>query len=274
MKPKLLLAPAVLLSLTLAGCTNGLQVSSNSPPAPDAAVSQQGNTATENVAAQAEEGQDVGNSRPVVSYDGLMVRRRVVIAVDSEMDADLAGLRTKLETAAAPQGMALADISPDVLEPAVLEHLMPELIVALPAAATLDDGRAVVIEASGADTETLGVRGFHVLQTLVHDLRFTIATTNPGPLAAAIDREGILSDALGNYRTTTANGKLSFSYTGPLLGDDIVESVRDGIARQSHSAASTVVVEPESADGTGVNMATEPPWKPKTLEEGHGLAHG
>ena len=120
MKAKLLLAPAILLSLALAGCT-GTEVSPNSPPAQDAAVAPQGNSTADTVGAQAEEGLDVGNSRPVVSYDGLMVRRRVVIAVNSEMDADLAGLRTKLETAAAPQGMALADISPDVLEPAVLE---------------------------------------------------------------------------------------------------------------------------------------------------------
>jgi hypothetical protein len=273
MKAKLLLAPAVLLSVALAGCT-GTEVSPNSPPAQDAAVAPQGNSTADTVGAQAEEGLDVGNSRPVVSYDGLMVRRRVVIAVNSEMDADLSGLRTKLEAAAAPRGLALADISPDVLEPAVLDEVIPELIVALPAAATLEDGRALVAQASGEDTVKLGAEGFHVLQTLVHDVRFTIPADDPAALAAAVEREGILSDALGNYRTTAANGKLSVSYTGPLLADNIVESVRDGIARPAHTMASAVVVEPESTDGTGVDMATEPPWTSEATPEAHTTAHG
>ena len=261
MNVKFLLPLAVVLSVALGGCT-GQPVSSTLPATPSAA------------APQAEEGQDVGNSRPTVGYDGLMVRRRVVVAVHSAMDADLAGLRMKLESAAEQQGLTLADMSPDVLEPAILEHVMPEVLVALPASATLDDGRSLVTQVSGPDTERLGAEHFHVLQALIHDLRFSIPTPDPGALALAVDREGILADALGNYRTTAVNGGLDISYTGPLLGDEVVESVRSGIARQAHAAASAVTVEPASTDGAGVDMASEPPWQPETTQEAHSSSHG
>lgn len=273
MKAKVLLTTTALLSLALAGCT-GADVSPGSPPAQDAVVAPPDANTAGTVGASAEEGLDVGNSRPVVSYDGLMVRRRVVIAVNSEIDADLAGLRAKLEAAAAPRGLALTDISPDVLEPAVLDEVMPELIVALPAAATLKDGRAVAGQAAGEDTVRLGAEGFHVLQTLVHDLCFTIPADDPAALAAAVETEGILSDALGNYGVTADDGKLSVSYTGPLLADNVVESVREGLARPAHTTASAVTVEPESTDGTGVDMETEPPWAPEAQRQAHATAHG
>ncbi|MDQ1053831.1 MULTISPECIES: hypothetical protein [Micrococcaceae] len=273
MRARVLLAPAVLLSLALAGCT-GADVGPGSPPAQDAVAAPPDANTAGTVGASAEEGLDVGNSRPVVSYDGLMVRRRVVIAVNSEIDADLAGLRAKLEAAAAPRGLALTDISPDVLEPAVLDEVMPELIVALPAAATLEDGRAVAGQAAGEDTVKLGAEGFHVLQTLVHDLCFTIPADDPAALAAAVETEGILSDALGSYGVTADDGKLSVSYTGPLLADNIVESVREGLARPAHTTASAVTVEPESMDGTGVDMETEPPWTAEAQRGAHTTAHG
>ncbi len=63
-----------------------------------------------------------------------------------------------------------------------------------------------------------GPKHFHVLQVLVHDLRFSIDTANPAALSAAVDREGILSDALGNYDTNVGNGVLSIDYTGPAAG--------------------------------------------------------
>lgn len=275
----LLIGPAVLLSLSLGGCTGGAAVTPPATPAPTAASAASGGspahgTADAQVPAQPEEGQDLGNGRPIVSYDGLMVRRRVVIAAHSNLTADLPGIRRSLDAAAATRGTVLTGISATVLEPAVLQHLMPELIVALPPTATLNDGHAVVKKATTEGAEKLGAEHFHVLQALVHDLRFSIDTPNPTALSAAVDREGILSDALGNYDTTVGDGVLSIDYTGPLLDDEIVESVRNGIARQAHTASSAVEVKPRTATGTGVDMAIEPPWDPEVSEEENTHAHG
>ena len=271
---------SVVLVGSLAGCTGTAEPaeppSSHASPseAASAAAGSGGAASGDAVLAQAEEGQDLGNGRPEVSYDGLMVRRRVVIAVHSEPDAELEGVRAKLDAAAAEDNIALETISPTVLEPATLQHVMPELIVALPASATLDDARAVVNLTAGEATQKLGAEHFHVLPVLVHDLKFTIETPTPEALSAAVDREGILSDDLGNYRTSAGSRQLTFSYTGPLLGDAIVESVRAGIARQAHVATSAVAVGPRSTTGTGVDMANEPPWDPEVLEEASGHAHG
>lgn len=265
MNRSLLIAAAVLLAFSLAGCTGGVQASPAANPAPIPPSSSAANAA-DRVLAQAEEGQDLGNGRPTVSYDGLMVRRRVVIAVHTALDADAAGIRKRLGAAAAARGMALSAISPDVLEPAVLQQMVPEVIVALPSTATPDDGRSIVRAVTGEDTGKLGVKDFYVLPVLVHDLRFSAATTDPAGVSARVDREGIVSDALGNYSTVARKGRLSISYTGPLLGDEIVESVRDGISRQAQISAGEVTVGPRSPAGTGVDMAAEPPWDPEQLE--------
>ena len=279
----LVIAPALLLCLSLGGCTGGAAVTPSSAPAQTAAsaAASGGSPASGTVSgtadaalAQAKEGQDLGNDRPAVSYDGLMVRRRVVIAVRSSLAADLSGIRKALDDAAGTRGTVLAGISPSVLEPALLQQLMPELVVALPPTGTRDDGLAVVKQAEDEGAEKLGAEHFHVLQTLVHDLRFSIRTTNPAALSAAVDREGILSDALGIYDTTARGGVLNIDYTGPLLGDEIVESVRAGIARQAHTAPSAVEVKPRAETGTGVDMAAEPPWEPVVPEEMPDHAHG
>jgi hypothetical protein len=268
----LLIAPAVLLAFSLAGCTGGGQASPVENPAPSPPASTAANAAAnaagtaDRVLAQAEEGQDLGNGRPTVSYDGLMVRRRVVIAVHTALDADIAGIRQRLDAAAAARGTALSAISPDVLEPAVLQQMVPEVIVALPSTATPDDGRTIVRAVTGEDTGKLGVKNFYVLPVLVHDLRFSVATADPAAVSARVDREGIVSDALGNYRTVARDGQLTISYTGPLLGDETVESVREGISRQSHIPAADVAVGPRSTTGTGVDMAAEPPWDAEQLD--------
>lgn len=275
-----LVASLVLLAVALAGCTgigDSAAPASAGPSASAASAAAGGPAGGDAVLSQAEEGQDLGNGRPEVSYDGLMVRRRVVIAVHADTNADLEAVREKLDAAAGDRKMALEPIAPTVLEPAVLQHVTPEVIVALPAAATLDDGRDLVDRAvrerAEEGTQALAAEHFHVLPVLVHDLAFTIATPTPAALSAAVDREGILSDALGNYGTTVDGGKVAFGYTGPLLGDGTVESVRDGIARQAHVATSAVAVGPRSLTGTGVDMATEAPWDPEVVEEKPGHAH-
>jgi hypothetical protein len=272
------IASVVLLAALLAGCTGGGPDFPAQPSgAGDAAASAPPGSG-DAALAQVTQGQDLGNGRPDVSYDGLMVRRRVVIAVHSDINAELQDVRAKLDAAAAARNMILDAISPTVLAPAVLQHVMPELIVALPASATPDDARVLVDRAVGEGaaegTETMAAEHFHVLPVLVHDLRFSVGTTSPAALSAAVHKEGILSDALGNYGTTVGSGQVTFSYTGPLLGDGTVESVRAGIARQAHVAASAVAVGPRSPAGTGVDMAAEPPWDPEVVEEKPGHAHG
>ena len=114
--------------------------------------------------------------------------------------------------------------------------MVPEVIVALPATATSDDGRTIVKGSHRRGHRQTGRRRTSiVLPVLVHDLRFSVATANPAAVSAAVDREGIVSDALGNYDTVAQGGQLSISYTGPLLGDETVESVREGIGRQAHT---------------------------------------
>lgn len=260
-----LAAPAVLLALILAGC-------SGTPTGPagqhsETPVEVTGTEAVGSTGHSIEEGQDLGNGRPVVNYDGLMVRRRVVIAVHTGTEADLEGIRTELDTAAAAQGIALDPIPPTVLEPAVLQHVMPELLVLLPPAATLDTAQAIADQAAAEGKTAGGAEHFHVLNVLVHDLQFAISTAAPAETAAEVDREGILSDYLGNYETASAGGRLTFSYTGPLLSDDSVENVRNAIARPVHTTARDITVEPRSTTGTGVDMDKEPAWEPEVLEE-------
>lgn len=243
-------APAVLLALALAACTG-------SPAGPA------GTTPTASpVGHSVEEGQDVGNGRPVVSHDGLMVRRRIVIAVHSRIDADLDGVRRELGEAATVQGVVLGAISPDVLDPEVLEESVPSLIVALPPPATLETALAVTDGAINGGTAELGAERLHVFQVLVHDLTFTAAAADPLTVSEAVDREGILSDYLGNYETATGDGQLSFSYTGPLIADEAVEAVRSAIARQAQTEAQDISVGPRSTAGIGVDLDQEPSWGP------------
>lgn len=267
--------PCVVLALALAGCTGGVQTGPAATAAPAAQASNAAAAGTpDRVLAQAEEGQDLGNGRPVVSYDGLMVRRRVVIAVHAGPGADTAAIRKRLGAAAGAQQVSLSAVSPDVLEPDVLQQMVPAVTLALPGTATADDGRTIVKAATEEDTGNLGVQDFYVLPVLMHDLRFSVAAADPAAVSAAVDREGIASDALGNYDTTTRNGRLIISYTGPLLGDETVESVREGISRQAHVPAADVTVTPRSATGTGVDMDTEPPWDPEQLIPAPDHAHG
>lgn len=271
------LLPAVLLAaLPLAACTGTSGAVRSSEPAAALSAGAMPDLPSPAKAApvHVKEGQDLGNGRPEVSYDGLMVRRRVVIAAHSDINADLRALNEKLSAAAAARNIAVDAIPATVLQPAVLQHVMPELIVALPASASLEDGQAVVDQAVRKQTDARAPEHFHVLPVLVHDLKFTITTANPAELSAAVNREGILSDALGNYDTAVDSDQVTFSYTGPLLADATVENVRSGIARQAHKAAAAVVVGPRSVAGTGVDMDTEPQWDPEVTEEKPGHSHG
>ena len=242
-------ASAVLLALALAGAGVGPAVADTDqrPRAVSAAHFESD-----------ERGEDVGNNRPTVSYDGLMVRRRVVLGVHPVPEADFVQLRNALEMAATRAGLTLADISPNVLGPIVLDHLVPEMTMVLPPSVSFSDAERLIDPASYPDGSIPGVDHIHVESVLVHDLRFTIRSSDPAAATDAIAREGILSDALGTYDTAHGNGELVITYTGPLLSDELVASVRVGVARGARAEPGAVTVSARSAVGVGVDMATEP----------------
>ena len=239
----------MLLAFTLSGCTVPSAATTGAPTSKSTSQQSGG-------LAVAEAGSDVGNNRPHVTYDGLMVRRRVVIAIRPTAGADLASLSNELDIAAARRHTSLSTISVSVLDPALLERLSPQLAVALPAEETLDDARKLIDPTPA--TRFPEVAQWEVAPVLVHDLRFTAHSANPARLAGDIAREGILSDALGNYATTLGRNELVITYTGPLLSDDLVTSVRGGIARRAGLETAGVTVSPRSDTGVGVDMAKEP----------------
>jgi hypothetical protein len=211
-------------------------------------------------------GFDVGDDRPHVTYDGLMVRRRVVIAIYPIAGANLVSLRKEMDSAATRLHTTLSSISPDVLDAALLENSAPEMTVSLPYGQTLGDATRLMDPASSQGRTFPEVEGYNVVSVLVHDLRFTVSSARPAVLAEAIAREGILSDALGNYTTTVGSHELDITYTGPLLSDELVASVRDGIARPAHLQPTAVTISPRSTTGVGVDMAKEPEPAPAVIE--------
>jgi hypothetical protein len=240
--------PVVLLAFTLTGCTSGVAATtSTSPPSGVVAVDGDGS-----------DGADLGNDRPHVTNDGLMVRRRVVIAIHPTAGANLASLRKELDTAATGSDTSLSSISQSVLPPTLLAPDTPETTLVLPSGKSLADARKLVDTATSKGRRPSDVAALNIASVLVHDLRFTVSSARPADLAAAIAREGILSDALGNYNTTLGRDKLAITYTGPLLSDGLVESVRRGIARRAHIQPAAVTISPRSTTGVGVDMAKEP----------------
>jgi hypothetical protein len=252
----------VAVPISAFGLSGGAAAAKPSAPAPATAVTAQADS-------------DVGNDRPQVSYDGLMVRRRVVLAIHSTPSADLASLRKQLDLAAKRQRTTLSTISASTLDPADLARLAPDLVVALPSGSTRADA-GQLMSASLVDDSRIAddVQEVDALRVLVHDLRFTVTTAHPAVLAKAIAREGILSDALGNYAATLGPHQLRIGYTGPLLGDHLVQSVRIGIARPAHTAPGAVTVSPRWKTGTGVDMSKEPAPAPAVIHASSGHDHG
>jgi len=180
-----------------------------------------------------------------------------------------------LALAAARRRLTLSTMSVTVLDPVVLERLAPDLVVALPAGTSRADAQKL-IDLAFADGPSLTkeAQSYDVVPVLVHDLRFTVGAIRPVALARAITREGILADALGNYTTTPASHTLHITYTGPLLSDHLVQSVRTGIARPAHVATEAVTVSPRSTTGIGVDMSIEPAPAPAAITTSSGHRHG
>jgi hypothetical protein len=258
--------PVVLLAFVLPGCTTvgGATTSTSRAAAsrPSAVV------------AAADGGSDLGNDRPLVTNDGLMVRRRVAIAIHSTPGANLASLRKELDTAATRSHTSLSSSAPGVLPPALLEPDSPAMTLVLPPGESLAAARKLLDPATSTGRRLPAVARYDVASVLVHDLRFTVSSAKPADLAAAIAREGILSDALGNYTSTLGRQQVDFTYTGPLLSDELVESVRAGIARRASTQPAAVTISPRSTTGVGVDMAKEPAPTPAVTEAPTAHNHG
>ncbi|TFC24764.1 hypothetical protein E3O25_16705 [Cryobacterium sp. TMT1-3] len=246
-----LLSAGLLGCALLSGCTAGASAPTAATPASVSPV------ASEDSAG------DIGNGRPTVSYDGLLVQRRVVLAVQTAADADAPAMRFELEERAHDAGVSLTDISPDVLPAGVLEQAVPQLTLLLPANVSEGQARALIEEmVSNSPAQ------YYVLTVLVHDLIFEVPSTDSPTLAEAIAREGILSDALGNYDTTLGANTLDVAYLGTLLGDEVVDSVRSAIARPAGITPKRVSVRAGTPGGPGVDVAAEPIPKPVVLADG------
>jgi hypothetical protein len=199
-------------------------------------------------------GGELGNGRPAVSHDGLMVRRCTAVAVYPAVPGGGGPVRRALRAAASRAGLTLVDLPPDVLSPRTLRRQVPEVVDCLPPAATPGDATRLL-------SRPLAGAGRHLVETvLVHDLAFTVrpAGRSPAAVTAALDREGILADSLGRYRVRTVGPELRILYTGLLLGDDEVGTVRAAIARPAGTDPAAVAVGPRSTAGTGVRLADEP----------------
>jgi hypothetical protein len=246
------LALALVFLAALTGCTTGALGDSTPPPT-----------------VPAESGADAGNGRPEVNYDGLMVRRRAVLAVLPDAGADLTELRQELDAAATRHGTTLMEIPPDVLDGALLERAVPDLTTVLPPGKTEQEAAQLLDSQLAREPAFPGKEYFEVAAVLVHDLRFIVESQNPAELAEVIDLEGILADSLGNYESVPVGGQLQISYTGPLLSDDLVHSVQRGVARAANTSESEVRVSARSSTGAGVDMAKEPA-PPPVVEENSG----
>jgi hypothetical protein len=201
-------------------------------------------------------GSAVGNARPLVTYDGLMVRRCQAVAVYPAVRGSAATLRSALHAVAKAAGSPLRDLPADVLSAATLEVAVPDVVACLPAGqGAADAERLLAVALPGADHQAAE-------PVLVHDLAFSVhpRSSNVGVLSDALDREGVLADALGSYELAGSGptGDLVVGYTGPLLSDGEIELLREAIARPAGTTAAEVGVRPRSVEGVGVELSQEP----------------
>lgn len=241
---------AVLLSFGVSACTAETPSVDTSAAAP----------------ATPADGSDIGNGRPVVTFDGQLVRRRVVLALTGA-DASPAAVRPALERAASRFGMDLTDLPATVLDPGQLDESFPVLTVALPEGRTDTDGRALL--GGTVETAALPADSVRLATVLVHDLAFRVTTEDPETVGRSVDAEGILSDVLGAYELEPGEEELAVGYTGPLLSDDSIDAVRVGMGRAAGTDPSDVEVLPRTTTGEGVRLSEVPPSSERS---GHGQA--
>jgi hypothetical protein len=194
---------------------------------------------------------DTGNDRPGVTFDGPMVRRRLVLAV-TRAAPDVPAVRAALERAADRLGMDLTDLPGTVLSARDLDGFFPRLTLALPEGRGIAEGRNVLDTV--VDSAALPHGAITLATVLVHDLAFSVPTPESVAVAQSVEAEGILSDVLGAYDAVPGERELRIGYTGPLLSDRSIRAVRVGMARAADTDVPAVAVLPRTPTGDGVRL--------------------
>jgi hypothetical protein len=176
---------------------------------------------------------DAGDELATTTYNGPMVRYRVAIAVhvlngiNDGRDTRVAHTRQQMITDAPAERIGtLTEADFAVFSPTLLNYLVPNLTMVLPEGATLADGDRLM------RNHTYPYVGFYFVdQVQVHDIAFTVSTPDPRSVSTYVDREGVLTDSLGKYKTVIQPHSVTFNYFGAILSDSQIISDREAIAR-------------------------------------------
>ncbi|MEV6492421.1 hypothetical protein AB0M20_27935 [Actinoplanes sp. NPDC051633] len=190
-------------------------------------------------------GDDTGDGQATTTFDGAMVRRRAAIGIHPAKGADRATITGQMNAMAA--GEKLGPLEPAtfaVFSSTMLEFLVPEMTFVAPEGVSVESAEAMMRDHQPSDI------AFYLVQpVLVHDVTFAVipkAGVTPAAVAAAEDREGILTDVLGKYRTTVQRSGVTVRYFGALLSDVSIGSVRASMGRAAGVPAEQVQVSANS----------------------------
>lgn len=226
----LLLAGLVVLVIAFMLLTEACQQKQTPPTIADTTTAQQ-------ISAN-----DAGDGPIVSSYDGPMIRYRVAVAVHVLDNAQAVHARVSRQMAAAAPAErigTLTESSFSVFSSELLSYLVPNLTMVLPENSTLEDGERLMRNHHYPDV------GFYLVeQVRMHDIAFTVYSANPRQVSTDVDREGVLTDSLGKYKTTVNPYSTVFSYFGPVLSDSQILADRESIARAVGVNVSKVIVTP------------------------------
>lgn len=196
---------------------------------------------------------DAGDDQATTSFDGPMVRRRAAIAIHPVAGADRGHITAELQAAA--RAAKIGELAPAtfaVFSEEMLNYLVPEMTFVAP------EGVAVsATEAMMRDHQPKDVAFYLVQPVLVQDLTFAVIPgdgVNPRKVRARADREGVLTDSLGSYRTLVQRAGVTVRYFGAILSDGTIQTVREALGRAAEVPAERVQVSPNEP-GPGVDLA-------------------
>ena len=199
-------------------------------------------------------GDDAGDAQATTTYDGAMVRKRAAVAIHPGPGADRAHIRAELASAARRTGLGpLTEATFAVFSQDMLEYLVPEMTFVLPEGVPVERAEAMMRDHQPAD-----VAFYLVEPVLVHDLTFALVTSQPARVRAREDAEGILTDTLGQYRTTVQPAGVTVRYFGAILSDPAITTARDAMARAAGVPADRVQVS-ANEPGPGVDLSNGVP---------------
>ena len=173
---------------------------------------------------------DAGDQQATTTFDGPMVRRRAAIGIHPVKGADRAHITEEL--AAIAKKTKVGPLEPAtfaVFSSTMLEYLVPEMTFVAPEGVSVESAEAMM-----RDFQPSAVAFYLVQPVLVHDVTFAVipaAGVKAADAAAVEDREGILTDELGKYRTSVQRSGVTVRYFGAILSDAAIEAVRDAMAR-------------------------------------------